>query len=108
MSKYLLLLIGLMVSNTYASSIPVGVTIQATNCPQGTVLVIDDVETNWHTDDRGKLRTIVTGLASYPIAAQMHDVNTGKDYELVTTTAAMDVVIHLDCNGTNFVQRKGF
>lgn len=89
-----------------ASSIPVGVLVKAVNCPPGAVLVVDDVETPMRVDDRGKLKVMVPGLASYPIQAQIHDIATGKDYESITTTAAMNLVINLDCGGISFPSRN--
>lgn len=91
-----------------ASSVPVGVMVTAVNCPPGAVLVLDDVETQFRVDDRGKLKTVATGLASYPIQVQIHDMQTGKDFESVSTTAAMGVEINLDCAGSSFVTRQHF
>lgn len=94
------------ISAVFASSVPVGVTIKAENCPAGTVLVINDVETGLFVDSRGKLTTTVSGLAGYTITAQMHNVNTGQSFELISTPAAMNVRINLVCNGISFISGR--
>lgn len=90
-----------------ASSVPVGVTVHAENCPVGTVLVVNDVETGLFVDDRGKLTTTIQGLAGYNITVQMHSIPEQKDFETITTPASMSLRINLDCQGTSFVSRRG-
>lgn len=91
----------------YASYVPVGVLIKAENCPPGTMLIVNDVETNIFVDSRGKLTTMINGMAGYSMTTQMHNVPEGKSYSLVTTTASMNLKIFLDCTGTNHEERQG-
>lgn len=100
----ILVLVSVYSPSSSASSVPVGVLIKAVNCPPGAMLVVEDVETGMRVDSRGKLKTMVQGLASYNIQAQIYDQATGKEYESVTTTAAMGVEINLDCTGFSWVK----